>query len=309
MDRRVQLRELYGLEFPDELFELWAWYQGLPAEMKATFVDHGGMRPHGVCDVLDGKFDGVELRYPAVLHWRYRLDPPELVTVLTGDTDGLHWVFWFDDPKEPPVIVGNYARDAYEFWVAGTTLFGMVAGQIEQSIEDCEENLEHDAKYADEYRRNIAALKTLAKLLPRSNVKREKRTATRMTGDGMGIVVPRATWDGIVAADRIAAADTALETCIGWIDEGKAGVALFHAKQMWVEDHDLACRIMEPAYRALGRDALATIAKAHRENPALPSVDILAYKKGDFTSLAEARAAAEEVRKLEIGGGKLTEPR
>src|SRR5215510_5718395 len=72
MDRRVQLRELYGLEFPDELFELWAWYQGLPAEMKATFVEHGGMRPHGVCDVLGGKFDGVELRYPAVLHWRYR---------------------------------------------------------------------------------------------------------------------------------------------------------------------------------------------------------------------------------------------
>jgi hypothetical protein len=50
MDRRVQLREMYGLDFPDELFEFWDWFQGLPAERKQTFVEHGGMRPHGVCE-------------------------------------------------------------------------------------------------------------------------------------------------------------------------------------------------------------------------------------------------------------------
>jgi len=306
MDRRAQLRELYGLDFPDELFEFWDFYQGLPPPLRKAFNDHAGMGAAGVCDVLAGRFDGVELRYPAVLHWRYQLDHPELITVLTGDSDGGHWGFWFDDPREPPVVVKTYARDAYEFWVEGNTLFEAIASQIEHSIEGCEENVEGDPDYADDYRAQIDALKELADLVP-PGAERKPRRATRATQEGMGVVVPRDAWDDAAAARPLDLAGDPLATCVDLIAGGKAGVALFHAKQIWVKDHDLACRIMERAYRALGRDALAAIAEAHRLHPALPSVDMLAYKKGDFTSFAEAQAAGAEVKKLEVGNAGVRE--
>jgi hypothetical protein len=306
MDRRAQLRDLYGLDFPDELFEFWDFYQGLPPPLREAFNEHAGMGATGVCDVLAGRFDGVELRYPALLHWRYRLDHPELITVLTGDSDGLHWGFWFDDPREPPVVVKTYARDAYEFWVAGDTLFEAIASQIEDSIGGCQENIEGDPEYADDYRAQIDALNELARVVPRG-ASRRPRKATRATKEGMGVVVPRDAWDDAAAARPLDLAGDPLATCVDLIAGGKAGVALFHAKQIWAEDHDLACRIMERAYRTLGRDALAAIAEAHRMHPELPSVDMLGYKKGDFSSFAEAHADAAEVRKLAVGNAGVRE--
>jgi hypothetical protein len=297
---------MYGLDFPDELFELWDFYQGLAPPLRKAFVEHAGMRPSGVCDVLAGRFDNVELRYPAVLHWRYRLDHPELITVLSGDSDGLHWGFWFDDPGEAPVVVGNYARDAYEFWVAGETLFEMVVDQIDSSIEGCRENIDGDPEYADDYRAHIDALNALARVVPPPR-HHKPRKPTRDTTDGMGVVVPRASWDDAAAAKPLDLAGDPVATCLALIAGGKAGVALFHAKEAWVKNHEVACRIMEHAYRALGRDALAGIAEAHRLFPALPSVDMLAYKNGDFSSFDDARTNPAEVRKLEVGGAGLNE--
>jgi hypothetical protein len=306
MDRRAQLRELYGLDFPDDLFELWGFYQGLAPPLREAFHEHAGMGLTGVCDVLAGKFDGVALRYPAVLHGRYQCDHPELVTVLSGDGDGLHWGFWFDDPREPPVVVGNYARDAYEFWVAGNTLFETVAHQIERSIESYREYLDDDPDYADDYRAKIDALTAVAEVIPQGRAGKP-RTPTKATADGMGIVVPRASWDAEAAAKPLDLAGDPLATCLDLVARGKAGVALYHAKQAWLAHHDLACRIMEPAYRALGRDALAAIAEAHRRFPALPSVDLLRYKQGDYTSFADAFSAPEAVSKLEVGGAGVSE--
>src|SRR6185312_12429823 len=103
-DRRAQLKALYHVDFPDELFEFWRWHQSLDADDKKTFASVLGLGLAGPFDVLASKFDNRELRYPACLHWRYQFDPPELITVMTGDTDGLHWGYWFDDPgKLPPV--------------------------------------------------------------------------------------------------------------------------------------------------------------------------------------------------------------
>lgn len=94
-----------------------------------------------------------------------------------------------------------------------------------------------------------------------------------------------------------------------FIDEGLAGVALAIGRELWIKDHDTACMILELAYRALGRDPLAEVARVHRLNPGLPSVNILDYKRGDYTSVAEALANANEVRKLELGGhGLVTMP-
>jgi len=67
---RDRLRELYPIEFPDELYELWEWHGGLAGEPARAFGRVLGIRLVGPFDVLAGKFDGRELCYPAVLHWR-----------------------------------------------------------------------------------------------------------------------------------------------------------------------------------------------------------------------------------------------
>ena len=106
-DRRRQLRELYGIDFPDELFAFADWHASLSREAARAFHEVLGITLHGPFDVLAGKLDGLVLRYPAVLHWRYQYDPPEMFTVWTGDTDGLHWGYWFDDPERLPPVVAS----------------------------------------------------------------------------------------------------------------------------------------------------------------------------------------------------------
>jgi len=48
---------------------------------------------------------------------RFRCDPPEFVSVMWGDSDGLHFGLWYDDPADlPTCIAHNYARDSAETW-------------------------------------------------------------------------------------------------------------------------------------------------------------------------------------------------
>src|SRR5262249_35544310 len=114
-DRRRQLRELYGIDFPDELFAFAEWHQSLTKTAAEAMSEVLGVTLHGAFDVLAGKFDGRALRYPALLHWRYQYDPPEMFTVMVGNVDGLHWGYWFDDPgRLPPVVASFYARDSVD---------------------------------------------------------------------------------------------------------------------------------------------------------------------------------------------------
>jgi Uncharacterised conserved protein (DUF2228) len=51
--------------------------------------------------------DGLDQR----LESRFRADPPELVTVMWGNSDGLHFGLWYDDPMHGPTFLAhNYAR-------------------------------------------------------------------------------------------------------------------------------------------------------------------------------------------------------
>jgi len=114
----AHVRELYGLRLPRHLAVYAAFLDSLsPLEARglsqldrrsggimALFEDGGLTRP--TIDGLDARLDT-----------RFRRDPPELVTVMWGDSDGLHFGLWYDDPAAlPTCLAHNYARDSAETW-------------------------------------------------------------------------------------------------------------------------------------------------------------------------------------------------
>jgi len=319
MDRRAQLKELFYVDFPDELFEVWEWHQHLEGEPRRAFHGVMGVRLHGPFDVLAGSFDGKELRYPAVLHWRYQYDPPELFTVMTGNVDGLHWGYWFDDPgRLPPVVASFYARDAFEL-VEAPSLFRAIAKHLAAHHAGTLENKASDRKHADAYDRDLAALDALLVTLPKLPPP-AKRMPTVRTGEGMGIVAEGATtWTRPKEVDRTAILEEA--------ERVSPGTALVMGRKLWDGHKALAFEVLDHAYARLGRDTLRRVASEHRAHPALPSLDILKYKRGDYSDLTEALANPRDVRELEnhtlamlpdtigecselevmsLGGGKLT---
>ena len=51
--------------------------------------------------------DGVDIR----VHWRYYRDPPEFLTFMLGNTDGLHYGLWFDDGRTCSGVASYYNND------------------------------------------------------------------------------------------------------------------------------------------------------------------------------------------------------
>lgn len=298
--RREQLGSLYALEFPDELFEVWEWHQGLDDEDRSTFAARLGLRLCGPFDVLAGKFDGRDLRYPALLHWRYQYDPPELVTVMGGDTDGLHWGYWFDDPgRLPPVVAHFYARDAVEL-VEDPSLFVAIASHIERTREGALENRMYDEEHAEDYDRDVAAFDRLRERLPQLPPP-PQRFPTAETPEGMGIVVAREQL-GSWTLPAIVTPQAVLATVESEIAAGRPGTALLVGRSLWDGHHALAFDVLVRAYEALGREPLRLIAEAHRRHPALPSLDVLSYARGDYSQLSEALANPTDVRRLTLRG-------
>jgi len=298
MDRRAQLRELFHVDFPEELFAVWEWTQRLEGETARAFHDVLGISLNGPFDVLAGTFDDHELVYPAVLHWRYQYDPPELFTVMTGNTDGLHWGYWFDDPgRLPPVVASFYARDAFEL-VEAPSLWRAIATHLAATRRGTLENRESDPKYAASYDRDLAALDALLVTLP-PIPETPKRVQTVRTGEGMGIVVQAdqvAAWNlpkEVVREDILAFVESELAA-------GRPGTALLVGRKLWDGHKALAFEVLDRAYAGLGRETLRAVAKIHRAHPALPKLDILAYKRGDYGELATAFANPSDVRKLEV---------
>src|SRR5436305_862702 len=113
--RRSQLRDLYGFDFPDDLFRFWDFANRLRPLEPLRALEMFDMHLVGPFEVLAGRFDGRQTRYSQLLHWRYYADPPEFFTVLAGRGEGLHWGYFLDEPGEPPpCVAGYFASDLYE---------------------------------------------------------------------------------------------------------------------------------------------------------------------------------------------------
>ncbi len=279
MPSLVQLRKTleasYGFAFPEDLYafhDLLRTNAGLCAALELV--------PEGPLAALAGD------RSPA---GRYYNDPPELVTVLGGHTDGLHWGYWFDHPgKLEPVVVSCHANDAFELTVDGATLFEAVRAHLEALHRDAEEYARDDVKHADAYRARLEAYATARAALAASSEllrkrrevggkyldkhvhttkPRTRRRPVAATRSKIGIVVEAKQYRPLARKDEfqgwsylpqpaevsrlVAAAREATEA-------GFPGTALKLGHDLWIyQDHQQsAYEMLELAYGALGRDLL-----------------------------------------------------
>jgi Uncharacterised conserved protein (DUF2228) len=306
-NRRLQLRQLYGFDFPEDLFRFWGFINRLaPLEPLTALADTAGLHLVGPFEVLAGHFDERVAPYHQHLHWRYADDPPEFFTVFTGNVNGLHYGYYLDDPSAPGgCIAAYYADDAFELEANCDTLFEAVRLDLEQSDRDCTDLALMDPESAGQYaakREEIARVRaTLCSFATGERREtgeqhidkylevRPARWAgvVAATHEGMGIVVPPATYRPVSVADRKLwrtlrkpqERNRLIDEARSALGEGFPGTALKLGKELWAtrdeQVRNTACELLDAAYAVLGREVLREVLRHHREHPHLPYVDIL----------------------------------
>src|SRR5579872_3656008 len=179
IDRQKQLREWYGLIFPDDLFAVWELARELRPRAPRDAFDAIALRLDGVFDVLAGKFDRKRPAGPLWTHGMSYQDPPEFFTIFWGECDGYHLGLWFDDPAEPPSgVVSYYNNDAYDLSHYPANLFLTLRRELEHSYESTLDNLEYDpdeaAYYRKELRRHDALREALRPRMPGATRRRQQ---------------------------------------------------------------------------------------------------------------------------------------
>lgn len=289
---------VYGLRLPRHLAVFAAFFDSLGATGRDVVGDELGLRTGGVTDyfapdglALTGR-DGLDER----LESRFRCDPPEFVTFMYGDTDGLHYGLWYDDPAELPSLVAyNYARDSAETWTDGLlTPLAQVARRIEDLDEEADDEPDDDpdgARQRAAVRLHLQAfLGADQQACAQDGPARWAHTARPDILASPGPALPADAGDprggrrhheqryqGYRARspevrDWIALAERELAA-------GQPAYALVLGRELhWFDAEDYradALRLMTAAYRALGRDALAEIATVHHAHRDLRSVAVL----------------------------------
>jgi hypothetical protein len=303
-DRRQQLRELYGFDFPDDLFLFWDFVNRLqPLEPLKALLDYS-IHLVGPFEVLAGRFDHHTPRLSLLLHWRYYLDPPEFFTVLASG-DGLHWGYYLDAPDEDCGCVASYfAYEAFEIAMDGDDLFHAVRLFLEELQGDSEQDHSYGLIEDTEWTQTQARLAALRESLTvyatserpetgaayvdrYAGLASRQRNIVAATLEGMGIVVPRESYRPLSRKDRklwpylSETEDPAdvVEEARQALREGFPGTALKLGKELWAvggqRHNEYAYELLDAAYRALDRDGLRNVLNVHRANRDLPSVDIL----------------------------------
>lgn len=287
----AKVKEHFGLRIPRWMAVLAALFRSA-TPLERAGLEFIGTSPGGLLDYFeDGGLDRVvrEGLDPRV-EMRFRRDPPEFQSFLWGDTDGLHWGLFYDDPAElPGAIVHNYARDSAETWLdQATSGVALLSARLRESMESA---------YEDE-RPPLSAFALRAAL-------RWFSTADREAIDRDGIVryrgVARPSMLGAVSAVLPASAGNARldpakvearcneykrgrsKILSEWIMEareelakGKPAFAYTLGRELHWFDSDKHRKVGEElllaAYEALGRHALADIARAHYKHRDLPMV-------------------------------------
>jgi hypothetical protein len=296
-DRREQLRQWYGLDFPDDLIAVWELARTLQPGKPTQAFEATTLCPTGVFDVLAGKFDAQPPDGPLWTHGMSYNDPPEFFTIFWGDCDGYHLGWWFDDPMRPPTCVASYYNnDAYDLGRWPADLFLMLRRQVEYSVEGVLDNRRYDAANADYYDGRMEDLDELREALrPHlpGAAKRRRQTGTdylrrytRQDVDDSGIVAQ--TWgrECIRAPAHLYVAPPADNETIWrearepagaarWLREaeralrdGLPATALKLGKDVRhlcpKEAEADTCAVMCAAYQALGRPLLAEVLRARQ---------------------------------------------
>lgn len=287
----ARMMEVYGLRLPRYLAPFAAFWRSLDAVEQAG-MGHLGRSPGGIMVWFqDGGLerktrDGLDPR----LESRFRCDPPEMVTVLWGDTDGLHYGLWYDDPADPPTyIVHNYARDSAETWRdEEPTPLALLAARAREHIAEASESdpvplpvfaaREAIEWFAEADRAALAADPPAQRWLEADRIPTLGTFGPALPPGAGSIRVGdpedrHKAWRGQPARVR-KWIDSAKRDCA----EGRPAAALtFGLDLHWLDTDEHradALALMVMAYERLGRHAHAEIAKVHHANRDLPSVGV-----------------------------------
>jgi hypothetical protein len=312
MDRRSQLRDLYGFDFPDDLFAFWEFAKHLrPLDPLHALSDALHATLVGPFDVLYGLFDGRTPRYSPLLHWRYYLDPPEFFTVLVGGVDGLHWGYVLDDPGKGEAWVAHYyAEDDYEIEVDGATLFEAVRLWLEYLQAERELDLRDGLLAEADVRTELLAIDRVRRVLVRHATGQRKQTGAAYadrygrrssrrkrivarTRDRLGIIVPAEQYRPLSLSNRdlrqlLRKGDATAVIAEGRraLEEGFPGTALHLGREMWAQVPtgprlDEMRTLLDDAYKALGREVLREVLGQHLTHRDRPYLDVLHQEDGN----------------------------
>ena len=278
-----KMLEVYQLRMPRHLAYAAGWWLGLTRAERAEAWGYVGTGLAGVTEWFEGDnltratIDGLDGR----LHYRFRREPPEMVTVFGGNSDGSHWGLWYDDPAElPRTISHNWARDSSETSACQPTLLMTLRHEM-LGRDALDPNYCHlgtivdwlDEVLAQELEAHRA--EQISRFVPRAEI---------LGGIGpwvAGWTAPAElgtmwTRQELYAArapivdDWIAAARAAIAT--------EPGRALLLGRELHWFDGDpyraVSGELLVTAYRALGRDALAEIARLHHAHRNLGNVGV-----------------------------------
>lgn len=259
------LESNFGFPFPDDFFRFQDFLEELKSRGLSLVENSLGISPANVFQIFEG---ASQTSAPASLETAFYKDPPEFVTLLLGDVDGLHWGYYADTPGTLPYPVAHYYQnDSFELEIDGD-LFDAVAnhaGDVRQNLEDL---IQSDPGSAGQYRERIhridAVLEILATYHKHSPIARRVTAPTR---DGMGIVVPDELYAPLLPEDPFQDASYRptndevrhfQELAFAALRNGHPGTALKLGKDLWdyVEFFDVSYELLDNAYTALARPLL-----------------------------------------------------
>lgn len=280
---RAVVEEVYGFPFPDDLYAFHDFAHANPASLETLELELDG--PFAL---IEGRTKGITKSWdPGGNSPRFLNDPPEFFTVAVGDHDGLHWGYWFDDPATLPPVVTSYLHSGdFDLGNAFDSIFDAIRAHLEDLHAEAELHLIDDAEFAADHRATLEALASTRTALSKfahgdrpetghtyreryatTTKPRTSRKPTAMTGNKLGIVVPKKAYRPLSDTDMFQGVDhkpTAKEvealvkSAEVAMDEGFAGSALKLGHDLWpyaafqAESYEL----LDSAYGALGRKVL-----------------------------------------------------
>lgn len=302
----ARMRAVYDMPLPRHLAPAIGFWNGLTRDEREEAWSHFGCGPSGVGEWLE---EGGLDRRPALderLHYRYRRDPPEFVTVCSGNSDGSHWGLWYDDPRElPRVIAHNWARDSSENGACKPTLLASLRDDFTRERHEPGQfpHAKRILAWLDECLVHEIAAHGDEKIGP-------PHPRTYHTIGGLDPVVRGATVPAEFTVPHSSDARLKVyrddpELARTWIAEARRELAagrplraLYLARELhWNDDdplRDEARDLGVDAYNAVDRPQLAEVLRVHCQHRDLRSVDI--YLPPDVPALVTAACDLDAAR-------------
>jgi hypothetical protein len=290
----AQFRAHYGLRLPRWMAVLAAFVDSA-SELERSGLESIGRGPGGALGYFEdgglerATIDGLDPR----LEMRFRCDPPEMVSFLWGDSDGLHYGMFFDDPAElPGAIVYNWARDSAETWAAEqTTGLSLLAARVRERFTD--QYREEEPGVAEWALR--AALRWFAeadrRAVDEDGIVRYRGVKREAMLGAVSAALPKSAGDPRLSREKVEARQVEYrkkrtpKIVREWIAEARDELAKARpafaytlGRELHWLDSDLYRAVSEEllvaAYEALGRRALADVLRVHVANRDLPMVTV-----------------------------------